>query len=326
MNTRQLGTDGPHLTEIGLGAWAIGGPWAFGWGEQDDAESIRTIHAALEGGINWIDTAAVYGLGHGETVVGEAIRGRRKDVFVATKCGLVWDADGQARNNNRPESIRRECEASLKRLGIDHIDLYQIHWPDGNVPVEESWGEMSRLQEEGKVRYIGVSNFDRDLLARCEPIRHVNSLQPPYSLVNRDYENEVFPWCRENGVGIVAYSPIMSGLLTEKFTKDHFNGLPADDWRKRSNHFAFREPVFSAARRLVEGMKPIAAKYDRTVSDLAIAWVRQQPGVTSAIVGARTVAQATRNLAAADWTIEKGDLEAIEALYQETIAPARGGR
>ncbi|RMH77042.1 MAG: aldo/keto reductase, partial [Calditrichaeota bacterium] len=241
MQTRQLGKDGPQITEIGLGAWAIGGPWAWGWGEQDDDLSIRTIHRALELGINWIDTAAVYGLGHGEEVVGRAVNGRRREVFIATKCGLVWDDRGRVRNDTRPESIRRECEDSLRRLNTDYIDLYQIHWPNDQVPVEDSWGELVRLKEEGKVRYIGVSNFGVELLERCQAIHPVQSLQPPYNMVHREVEREILPWCQAHEVGVIAYSPLQSGLLTGKFTRDFLQTLPEDDWRRKQTHFLFRE-------------------------------------------------------------------------------------
>lgn len=321
MKTRELGKDGPQLTEMGLGAWAIGGPWAFGWGQQDDRESIRTIQRALELGINWIDTAAVYGLGHSEKIVGEAVKGRRQEVFIATKCGLVWDDRGRVRNNNRPESIRRECEASLNRLQIDTIDLYQIHWPDPATPVEDSWGEMVRLKEEGKVRYIGVSNFGVQLLEKCEAIHHVNSLQPPYSLVHRliypEVEKQILPWCKSHGVGVVVYSPLQNGLLTGKFTQQRLQELPKDDWRRKSEFF--KEPVFSRTLKLVEALKPIAEKYRKTVAELAIAWVLMNPAVTSAIVGARHPRQVEENVGGADWSLSEEDMARIETYCQEVF-------
>lgn len=322
MKTRQLGKDGPHLTEIGLGAWAIGGSWAWGWGEQDDQESIATIHRALELGINWIDTAAVYGLGHAEEVVARAVEGNRKEVFIATKCGLVWDDRGRVRNNNRPESIRKECEDSLRRLNTDYIDLYQIHWPDNNVPVEDSWGEMVRLKEEGKVLYIGVSNFGVDLLERCQAIHPVQSLQPPYNLVQRDIETEILPWCQEHQVGVVAYSPLLSGLLTGKFTRDFLQTLKEDDWRRRQNHPMFTEPMYSRILDFVDRLRPIAEKHGKTVAQLAIAWVLMHPAVTSAIVGARRPSQIEQNVGGAGWGIPDEDMAAIQQAYEATIAQA----
>lgn len=319
MNTRPLGKDGPQLTEIGLGAWAIGGPWAWGWGDQDDTESIRTIHAALDAGVNWIDTAAVYGLGHGEVVVGRAIAGKRKSVFVATKCGLIWDDRGRVRNNNHPQSIRRECENSLRRLQIEQIDLYQIHWPDPQVAVEDSWGEMTRLQEEGKVRFIGVSNFGVDLLEKCMAIHPVNSVQPPFNLAHRDVEKDLLPWCLDKGVGVIAYSPLQSGLLTGKFNRDFLQTLAADDWRRKQSHHMFKEPVFSRVLDLVDGLRPIAERYGKSVSQLAIAWVLMHPAVTAAIVGARKVEQAQHNAGGAGWKISPEDMAAIQRIYEETV-------
>ncbi len=309
MNTRQLGKEGPWLTEIGLGTWAIGGPWDWGWGPQDDRDSIRTILRALELGINWIDTAAVYGLGHAEEVVARALKGRRSEVFIATKCGLVWDDRGNVVRNNRPESIMRECEASLRRLNTDYIDLYQIHWPDANTPVEESWEAMIRLQEQGKVRYIGVSNFDVPLLERCEALHHVNSLQPPYNLLNRKVEKNILPWCQQHGVGVVAYSPMQSGLLTGRFDKSR---LAPDDWRHKSPYF--KEPQLSKNLQFVEKLKPIAARYDKTVAQLAISWVLMHPAVTSAIVGARRPEQIEEIVGGAGWKIEEEDMQEINKL------------
>ncbi len=314
MNKRQLGENGPWLTEIGLGAWAIGGPWRWGWGPQDDRDSVATIHKALELGINWIDTAAVYGLGHSEEVVGKAIAGRRDEVFIATKCGLVWDDRGRVRNNLRPESIVREAENSLRRLNIEVIDLYQIHWPDPHTPVEESWGAMVRLQEKGLVRYIGVSNFDIPLLEKCEAIHHVNSLQPPYSLLRREVEAEILPWCQSHGVGVVAYSPMHSGLLTGKFDLAR---LAPDDWRRQSPDF--QEPQLSKNLAFVDALRPLAKKYGKTVAQLAIAWVLNNSAVTSAIVGARRPEQVEEIVGGADWQIDSEDLQRIEQLQKQYL-------
>ena len=308
MNTRQLGTNGPHLSEIGFGAWAIGGPWEYGWGPANDHESIAAIHRALEFGINWIDTAAVYGIGHSEEVVGKAVRGRRDKVFIATKCSQVWDEQGNVRTHAGAISIRHEVEASLRRLQTEYIDLYQIHWPDRVTPVEESWSAMARLKDEGKVRYIGVCNFGVDLLERCERIAHVQSLQPIYNLLERDIEQEILPYCITHGVGIVAYSPMQSGLLSGSFD---MSKLAPDDWRIVHSD-KFREPKLSRGLKLVEALRLIARKYDATVGQLAVAWVLMNRNVTSAIVGARRPSQVEENVRAVGMNIDPDDMAEIE--------------
>lgn len=312
MNTRQLGKNGPNLTVVGFGAWAIGGPWQWGWGKVDDNESINAINTALDNGINWIDTAAVYGFGHSEIVVAKAIKGKRDKVFLATKCGLVNDGKGQAINNNKPESIRNEIVESLKRLGTDYIDLYQIHWPDPDTPVEESWETMAELKREGKVRFIGVSNFDIPLLERCMKIEHVQSLQPPYSMLKRDYENEILPYCLKNGIGVVAYSPMQAGLLTGKFD---ITKLADDDWRKRSKYF--NEPYLSKALKFVDSVKPIAERYNKTVANLSVAWVLKNQAVTSAIVGARNSKQTLENINSAENFLKDEDYVKINELIKQ---------
>ena len=308
MKTRILGTNGPALTEIGLGAWAIGGTWDFGWGKSDDDESIRTIHRAIELGINWIDTAPVYGLGHSEEVVGEALKGIRDKVFVATKCGHVWDERKRVRRNLKPASIREELAASLSRLQTDHVDLLQFHWPDPETPVEESWQEMVRLKNEGKTRFIGVCNFGVDLLARCEAIAHVQSLQPIYNMLEREIEKEILPWCVTHGTGIVAYSPMQSGLLSGSFDKAK---LAPDDWRITHSE-KFRGEKYSRGLRVVEEIRPLAQRVGKTVGQLAIAWVLNNPAVTSAIVGARKVHQVEANVLGVGWSFSQKDLATIE--------------
>lgn len=316
--TRPLGTSGLEITTVGFGAWAIGGGgWAFGWGPQDDADSLATMRHAIELGINWIDTAAVYGLGHSEEVVGRLLHDlpASERPLVFTKCGLVWDHRdrmAEARRTLKPASIRREVEASLRRLGVERIDLYQFHWPDETgTPVEDSWRAMVALVEEGKARAIGVSNFDVALLARCEAIRHVDSLQPPFSLIRRDIAEREIPWSAEHGNGVIAYSPMQSGILTESFSAARVAALAPDDWRRRSAQF--REPNLSRNVALRDALKPIARRHGTTVSAIAIAWTLAWPGVTGAIVGARTPAQVDGWIGAATVELTVADLEEVAA-------------
>jgi len=315
MQTRKLGYTDLYLTTVGLGTWAIGGGgWAYGWGPQDDADSIRTIQRALDLGINWIDTAAVYGLGHSEEIVGKAIRGRRDQVIIATKCGLVWD-EGSTTPYGRLKawSVRREVEASLRRLGVDVIDLYQIHWPNPDEDIEEAWATIADLVREGKIRYAGVSNFSVEQMKRIQPIHPIASLQPPYNMLRRDIEAEILPFCAANDIGVIVYSPMASGVLTEKFSRQWVASLPDDDWRKKySGHL--QEPELSANLALVEGLKAIAARYGRTVSQLAIAWTLRRPEVTAAIVGARRPEQIEQTAPAADWVLPPEVLAEIDDL------------
>lgn len=315
MDTRTLGTTGEEITTIGLGTWAIGGGgWQFGWGPQDDARSIEAIHRALDLGINWIDTARVYGLGHSEEIVGRAIADRRDDVILATKCGRQWNEDGTIFGRLSAASVRKECESSLRRLGVDVIDLYQIHWPDPDSEIEEAWTEIARLIDEGKVRYAGVSNFNLRQLKRVQKIHSVASLQPPYNMLERDVEEALLPYCKENGIGVVVYSPMMSGLLTGKFSEDRMESLAEDDWRHRNRHFV--QPEFSVNLELVERLRRIARKLELSVPQLAIAWTLRRPEVTSAIVGARRPDQIEETAAAGNVELGKEVVAEIERLLE----------
>jgi aryl-alcohol dehydrogenase-like predicted oxidoreductase len=323
--TRRLGTSQLQLSSVGFGAWAAGGAgWAFGWGPQDDAESIAAIRHAIELGVNWIDTAAVYGLGHSEEVVCRALDGISPDErpYVFTKCGMVWDQrdpEAAPRQVLRPESIRTECEASLQRLGVERIDLYQFHWPDQTgTPVEESWEAMTRLVDAGKVRAIGVSNFDVTLLERCEAIRHVDCLQPPLSLIRRQAAESEIPWCARHGTGVIGYSPLQSGLLTDRFSPGRMASLPEDDWRRRSPEF--KPPRLGRNLALRDALRPIAQRHDTSVSVVAIAWALAWPGVTGAIVGARSPGQVDGWIGAATLELTLEDLDQIARAIGQTSA------
>ena len=314
MQQRKLGYSDLSFTTIGFGAWAVGGPWDFGWGPQDDHESIATIQQAIDLGINWIDTAPAYGLGHSEEVVGRALKGRRERVMVATKCGLVWNDPSELRVFNRLKawSVRREAEDSLRRLGMDVIDLYFIHWPNPDADVEEAWSEIARLVEEGKIRYAGGSNFSVSQLRRAQAIHPVAALQPQYSMLDRSVETELLPFCAANDIGVVAYAPMAHGLLTGKFTRERIAALPADDMRHKKE--VFQEPDLEPNLALIEGLRPIAARHGRSVGQLAVAWVLRRPELTSAIVGARRPEQVSQIAPAADWTLDEATLSEISAL------------
>jgi aryl-alcohol dehydrogenase-like predicted oxidoreductase len=320
MKTKRLGNSDLYITPVGFGAWAIGGAgWEFGWGNQDDKDSIAAIHRALELGVNWIDTAAVYGMGHSEEVVASALSswsGTRPYVF--TKCGLLGDEQGYVHRNLRANSIRRECENSLRRLKVDRIDLYQIHWPSEDL--EEGWGEMARLQEEGKVRWIGVSNFDASQLRRAERIAPVISLQPSYSLIRREVEPDILPYCHSHGIGVIVYSPMQSGLLTGAMTRERVEKLPDSDWRSRDPEF--REPKLSKNLALVERLRKIGQKYGVPPGQVAVAWVLRNPAVTAAIVGARNSQQVEQNVGAADLHLSDEDVAEIEGINEQKLVNA----
>jgi aryl-alcohol dehydrogenase-like predicted oxidoreductase len=294
METRKLGNSDLQITPIGFGAWAIGGSgWDFAWGHQEDAHSIAAIHRSLELGVNWIDTAAVYGIGHSEEVVAQALRDwRGPRPYVFTKCVLRWDDKGHVTQNHTAASIRGECEDSLRRLKIDVIDLYQMHWPpaDNGPGLEEAWQTMRALQKEGKVGWIGVSNFDVAQIKRAEKIASPTSLQPPYSLVRRQVEKEILPYSKQQGIGAIAYAPMASGLLTGAMTRERAAALPPDDFRSKSPEF--REPRLSKNIELVERLRKVGARHGRNPGEVAIAWVLSNPAVTGAIVGARNAKQA----------------------------------
>jgi aryl-alcohol dehydrogenase-like predicted oxidoreductase len=325
--TSPLGRSGLNITRVGFGSWAVGGGgWAFGWGLQDDAASLATMRRALEAGVNWIDTAAVYGLGHSEEIVGQLIRELPAAArpFVFTKCGLVWNDSDRMANPQRvlkPASVRRECEASLRRLGVERIDLYQFHWPDETgTRVEDSWATMTRLIEEGKVRAAGVSNFDVRLLDRCEAIRHVDSLQPPFSLINRAAGEREIPWCANHETAVICYSPMQSGILTEDFTAGRVSALAGDDWRRRAQEF--QQPSLGRNLALRDALRPIATRHGTSVSAVAIAWTLAWPGVTGAIVGARTPAQVDGWIGAASLKLTEQDLDEITSSIERTKAGA----
>jgi aryl-alcohol dehydrogenase-like predicted oxidoreductase len=293
----------------------MGGEWAFGWGPQDDADSIAAIHRALELGLNWIDTAPIYGLGHSEEVVGKAIAGRRHEVIIATKCGRAWDEQGNPYSRLKGPAIRQEVEASLRRLQIEVIDLYQIHWPQPDEDIEEAWGVIAEMVRAGKIRYAGVSNFNVAQLQRLQPIHPVTSLQPPYSMIRREVETELLAYCAANNIGVLAYSPMQAGLLTGRFTADRLNSMAPGDWRRRNPYF--QEPSLSATLKLVEQLRPLAERHGRNVAQLAIAWILRRPEMTASIVGARTPGQIEETAPAGEWVLSDEEITEIEALLAE---------
>jgi len=317
MIVNKLGDTGFHLSAIGLGTWAIGGGgYGFGWGTQDDKESIDTIHRALDLGINWIDTAPVYGLGHAEEILGQALKGLKEKMIIATKCGVVWNEQKEISFSLKKESIRNEVEASLKRLKSDVIDLYMIHKPIPEEDIQDAWGVLADLVKEGKIRYAGVSSFTLEQLKQVQPIHPVSFLQPEYNILEPDIEEEILDYCVANNMGVIVHSPMASGLLTGKFTKEKFDSLPADDWRRTEDPH-FQEPQFSANLQLVEKLRPIAERNNKALPQLAIAWVLRRSEVTSAIVGARRPSQIEQTAPSGDWILSDKDKKELEKILNE---------
>ena len=316
MEKRQLGNSDLLITPVGVGAWAIGGGgWQFGWGPQDDAQSIAAIRAALEAGWNWIDTAAVYGLGHSEEIVAKALEGFSPRPYVFTKCARVWDENRQIGKSLKADSIVRECEESLRRLKTDFIDLYQIHWPEPDEDVEEGWATLLKLKEQGKVRWIGVSNFSEPQLKRAQAIGPITSLQPPYSIISPEIEREILPHCQATGVGVIVYSPMKSGLLTGKMTRERVAAMPADDFRR--NALNFQEPHLTRNLALQEKCREIGARHGRSAGEVAIAWVLRHPGITGAIVGLRSAEQFSGVSAAMTFRLSPQEIEEIAAFRNQ---------
>ena len=311
MTKKRLGNSDLELTPIGVGAWAMGGGgWKFGWGPQDDAASVAAIHAALDRGINWIDTAAVYGLGHSEEVVARALEGRGNRPYVFTKCERVWNDKGEITGSLKADSIRRECEASLRRLNVDIIDLYQIHWPQPDEDVEEAWGCLAKLKQEGKVRWTGVSNFNAQQMERCRTIAPITSLQPPYSAISPEVANETLPYCARHGVGVIVYSPMKSGLLTGTMTKERVAAFPPDDFRRKA--LSFQEPHLSKNLVLAELMRKIGERHGVSAGEVAIAWTLNNPAVTAAIVGMRSAKQVEGVIDALEFRLSAEEVAEIE--------------
>ena len=322
MLKKQLGTSDLNITSIGFGAWAIGGgDWAFGWGPQDDAESIATIHEAIELGINWIDTAAVYGLGHSEKIVAQALEGLAQNdrPYIFSKCGRVWGDDRAIGKNISAESIRQECVNSLRRLKIDVLDLYQVHWPEPEEDIEEAWQTMLKLKEEGKTRFVGVSNFNVEQMERIRKFGPITSLQPPYSLIARGIEQDILPYCEQHSIGTLVYSPMASGLLTGAWSHHRLATLPADDWRREKGG-NFQEPKFTRNLKIVELLREIGMPHAKTPGEVAIAWVLRNPNVTGAIVGARKVGQLAELLPAAEMVLRDDEIARIESFMESNPA------
>jgi aryl-alcohol dehydrogenase-like predicted oxidoreductase len=312
---RTLGNSDLQLTPIGFGAWAIGGGnWEFAWGPQDDNESITAIHRALDLGINWIDTAAIYGLGHSEEIVGKAIKSTSRKPLVFTKCSMRWHADRTIYRSLKADSLAEEIENSLRRLGVDAIDLYQIHWPDPPDQIEEGWEALARFREQGKLRYIGVSNFNVDQVKRAQKIAPITSLQPPYSMLRRAVEAEILPYARANNIGVINYSPMVSGLLTGKMTAERAASLPADDWRRRN--VEFKEPRLSRNLKLVELLREIGRGHDVSPGVVAVVWTLHNPAITAAIVGGRSAQQVEGLAPALEFRLREEEFARINSFLE----------
>ena len=310
MQLRRLGNSDLEITAIGVGAWAMGGGgWAFGWGAQDDTDSVAAIRTAVERGVNWIDTAAIYGLGHSEEVVAKALEGLHPRPYVFTKCSRLPDADGKPYGCLKADSVRRECENSLRRLNVDVIDLYQIHWPQPDEDIEEGWGTLQRLKEEGKVRWLGVSNFNVEQMKRAAKIAPITSLQPPYSMISPETEIDILPHARHENIGVIVYSPMKNGLLSGRMTKERIEAFPEDDWRRRNPHF--QSPLVERNLELVDLLRDIGARYGRTPGEVAIAWTLDHPAVTGAIVGMRNAGQVDGVIGALDFRLSVSEVQEI---------------
>ncbi len=322
MKTRKLGWTDLELSVIGLGTWAMGDQdWMFGWGPQDESDSVGAIHKALDRGVNWLDTAAVYGHGRSEQIVGKAIKGMSEKPLLATKCGRIEAPDDKIEPCIKPDSMRRELEDSLRFLGVETVDLYQIHWPEPDEDIEEAWEAIAQFVQEGKVRYGGVSNYKIEHMKRLESMHPVASLQPPYSMIRRDVEEALLGYCAERDIGVVAYSPMQKGILTDKFSREWVETMAENDHRRKDPMFS--DPQLGANVRLVEGLKAVAGRNGRTVAELSVAWVLRRPEVTSAIVGARRPSQAEANARAGDWTLAEEDIAAVEELLSERMKDVR---
>lgn len=316
---RTLGNSDLRLTPIGLGAWAIGGGnWEFGWGPQDDTESINAIHRALDLGINWIDTAAIYGLGHSEEIVARALKGTSHKPLVFTKCSMRWHKDRSIYRSLKADSLAEELENSLRRLGVGTIDLYQVHWPNPETEIEEGWEALARFREQGKIRWIGVSNFSVDQMKRAQKIAPITSLQPPYSMLRRAIEAEILPFTNANGIGVINYSPMLSGMLTGKMTAERVAALPADDWRHRSAEF--NEPRLSQNLKLVELLREIGSGHGVAPGVVAIAWTLHNPAITAAIVGGRSASQVDGVAPALEFRLSDDEYGRINAFLVENGA------
>ncbi len=321
MEKRRLGNSDMWITPLGIGCWAMGGPgWAFSWGPQDDNDSIRAIRAALDAGINWIDTAAVYGLGHAEEVVAKALEGVTNKPYIFTKCERNWNEKGEIVKSLKRQDIRKECENSLRRLKVDVIDLYQIHWPEPEEDIEEGWETLAELQREGKVRWIGVSNFSVEQMERIRKIAPITSVQPPYSIISPEAEQSIFPYALQHGIGVIVYSPMKSGLLSGAMTRERIANLPPDDWRRRSPHF--QEPLLSRNLKIAEFLKQIGARHGRTAGEVAIAWTLRHPAVTGAIVGLRRPEQLQGVIGAMEFRLSEEEIAEIDRFLKDNPPPA----